>query len=107
MSHLWGDLCQGNGCVDGRLHGCLVDGCKFLVLVDGWMGEEIYALKQCKVVTVMRTRRVAAMIQREMSLETREGKDEIYLDPIVMSEDHGGRIKGDTRRQQYGKGTQP
>ena len=71
------------------------------------MGEGIYALKQCKVITVMHTQRVAVMIQRKMSLETREGKDEIYLDPIVMSENHGGHIKGDTRGQQYGKGTQP
>jgi len=34
------------------------------------------------------------MTRGEMCVETREGKDEMYLDAIVMSEDHGGYRKG-------------
>jgi hypothetical protein len=81
MSHLWRDLCQGNGCVDRRLHGRQIAGFTFLVLVDGWMWEEIYALEWCNVVVVvMRTQCVAATTRGKICVETREGKDEMYAD---------------------------
>jgi hypothetical protein len=108
MSHLWRDLCQGNGCVDRRLHGRQIAGFTFLVLVDGWMWEEIYALEWCNVVVVvMRTQCVAATTRGKICVETREGKDEMYLDAIVMREDHGECIKGNTRGRRCGEGTQP
>lgn len=98
MSDLWRHLCQGNGCVDRRLHGCHVSGCTFVVLVDGWMWEEKYALERCNVVVVViRTQWVAAMARREICVEAREGKDEMYLDAIVMREDDSQCIKGNTR----------
>lgn len=79
----------------------------FLALVGGRMGKDVYALEWCDAVVVMRTRWIAAMTRCEMRVETREGKDKMYLAEIVMSEDRGGCIQGYIRGRQCGEGTGP
>lgn len=79
----------------------------FVVLLNGRMWKEIYALERCHHVEILRTQRVTAITRCEVCVETRECKDKMYLDAIAMSDDIGKCVKGHIRGRRCAGETQP